>query len=46
MPAQDEPEVNPWACLLLLAATVALMGVTAEFVRVLPLHHQLNTNPM
>ena len=26
------PEVNPWACVLLLVITVALMGVTAEFV--------------
>jgi len=30
---EAEPEVNPWACLILLAITVALMGVTAEFVR-------------
>ncbi|KAH9036459.1 hypothetical protein EDB85DRAFT_2143038 [Lactarius pseudohatsudake] len=27
-----EPEVNPWACLILLAITVALMGVTAVFL--------------
>ncbi|KAI0300648.1 hypothetical protein B0F90DRAFT_394585 [Multifurca ochricompacta] len=30
--AEAEPEVNPWACLVLLAVTVALMGVTAEFL--------------
>ncbi|KAH9053054.1 hypothetical protein EDB87DRAFT_310351 [Lactarius vividus] len=29
---EAEPEVNPWACLILLAVTVALMGVTAEFL--------------
>ena len=41
MPAWDEPEVNPWACLL-LAVTVALIGVTAESARVLlpPCPHQ------
>lgn len=32
--ANAEPEVNPWACVVLLSITVALMGVTAEFVRV------------
>jgi hypothetical protein len=31
--AKEEPDVNPWACILLLVITVALMGVTAEFVR-------------
>jgi Ca2+:H+ antiporter len=31
--ANAEPEVNPWACIILLIITVALMGVTAEFVR-------------
>ena len=31
--AEAEPEVNPWACIILLVITVALMGVTAEFVR-------------
>jgi hypothetical protein len=35
MPARDEPELNPCACLL-LAVTVALIGVTAESVRVPP----------
>ena len=30
---EAEPDVNPWACLILLAVTVALMGVTAVFVR-------------
>ncbi|KAH9053057.1 hypothetical protein EDB87DRAFT_310784 [Lactarius vividus] len=29
---EAKPEVNPWACLILLAITVALMGVTAEFL--------------
>ncbi|KAH9170193.1 hypothetical protein EDB89DRAFT_1979226 [Lactarius sanguifluus] len=29
---EAEPDVNPWACLILLAITVALMGVTAEFL--------------
>ncbi|KAH8980642.1 hypothetical protein EDB86DRAFT_3087748 [Lactarius hatsudake] len=29
---EAEPEVNPWACLILLAITVALMGVTAVFL--------------
>ncbi|KAH9170190.1 hypothetical protein EDB89DRAFT_2230745 [Lactarius sanguifluus] len=29
---EAEPEVNPLACLILLAITVALMGVTAEFL--------------
>ncbi len=29
---EAEPEVNPWACLILLAITAAFMGVTAEFV--------------
>ncbi|KAI0051280.1 hypothetical protein FA95DRAFT_1554616 [Auriscalpium vulgare] len=28
----EEPEVNPWACMILLAITVSLMGVTAEFL--------------
>jgi len=30
--AEAKPEVNPWACIILLAITVALMAVTAEFV--------------
>ncbi|KAJ7507435.1 hypothetical protein B0H11DRAFT_1967028 [Mycena galericulata] len=30
--AEEEPEVNPWACLILLVLTVALMAVTAEFL--------------
>jgi Ca2+:H+ antiporter len=30
--ALAEPDVNPWACVILLSITVALMGVTAEFV--------------
>jgi hypothetical protein len=31
--AEAEPDVNPWACIIVLVITVALMGVTAEFVR-------------
>jgi len=31
--ADAEPDVNPWACIILLVITVALMGVTAEFVQ-------------
>jgi Ca2+:H+ antiporter len=30
---EAKPEVNPWACLILLVVTVALMAVTAVFVR-------------
>jgi len=30
--AEAKPEVNPWACIILLAITVGLLGVTAEFV--------------
>jgi hypothetical protein len=30
--ADAEPDVNPWACIILLTTTVAFMGVTAEFV--------------
>ncbi|KAJ7499245.1 hypothetical protein FB451DRAFT_1015185 [Mycena latifolia] len=30
--AEEEPEVNAWACLILLVFTVALMAVTAEFL--------------
>ncbi|KAI0065181.1 hypothetical protein BV25DRAFT_1906270 [Artomyces pyxidatus] len=29
---EQEPELNPWACVLLLIVTVAVMGVTAEFL--------------
>ncbi|KAH8980639.1 hypothetical protein EDB86DRAFT_514807 [Lactarius hatsudake] len=29
---EAKPEVNPWACLILLAIIVALTGVTAEFL--------------
>ena len=45
--AEAEPEVNPWACITLLVITVALMGVTAEFVRLLVslLAHSFNTHP-
>ncbi|KAH9047187.1 hypothetical protein EDB84DRAFT_523533 [Lactarius hengduanensis] len=31
-PKEEKLEVNPWACLILLAITVALTGVTAEFL--------------
>ncbi|KIP03693.1 hypothetical protein PHLGIDRAFT_228386 [Phlebiopsis gigantea 11061_1 CR5-6] len=27
-----KPEINPWACLILLTITIALMAVTAEFL--------------
>jgi len=30
--AKETPKVNPWACIILLAITVALLGVTAEFL--------------
>jgi Ca2+:H+ antiporter len=30
--ADAEPDVNPWACTILLVITVGLMGVTAEFL--------------
>ncbi|KAJ7087170.1 hypothetical protein B0H15DRAFT_781584 [Mycena belliarum] len=30
--AEKEPEVNPWACAIVLVVTVALMSVTAEFM--------------
>ena len=30
---EAEPEVNPWACLILLVVCIALVGVTAAFVR-------------
>ncbi|KAJ6627510.1 hypothetical protein B0H10DRAFT_1994941 [Mycena sp. CBHHK59/15] len=30
--AEEEPEVNPWACLIMLLVTVTLMAVTAEFL--------------
>jgi len=36
--AEAEPVVNPWACIILLAITVAFMAVTAEFVRFTRLH--------
>jgi hypothetical protein len=34
---EAEPDVNPWACVILLVTCVALAGVTAVFVRHLPL---------
>lgn len=27
-----DPEINPWACMILLVITIALMATTAEFV--------------
>lgn len=33
---EAEPDVNPWACMILLAVAVALMAVTAEFVSRFP----------
>ncbi|THH13160.1 hypothetical protein EW146_g7031 [Bondarzewia mesenterica] len=30
--ANAEPEVNPWACIILLTVTVAIMAVMAEFL--------------
>lgn len=29
---EEEPEMNPWVCIITLIVTVALMAVTAEFV--------------
>lgn len=34
--AEAEPEVNPWACIILLLVANAIMAVTAEFVSELP----------
>ena len=34
--AEAQPDVNPLACIITLIITVGLMGVTAEFVRLLP----------
>lgn len=31
---EEEPLVNPWACMILLVITVGLMSVTAEFVSI------------
>ncbi|KAI0694055.1 hypothetical protein BC835DRAFT_1406559 [Cytidiella melzeri] len=28
----EEPEINPWACIVLLVVTVAIMSTTAEFL--------------
>lgn len=33
-----EPETNPWACMILLLVTVAIMSATAEFVS--NVHHE------
>jgi hypothetical protein len=44
--AEEEPDVNPWACIMLLVITVALMGVTAEFVSTIsPSHTPIDANP-
>ena len=32
--AEEVPKVNPWVCLALLIVTVAIMAITASFVRV------------
>ena len=29
---EEEPLTNPWACMIVLIITVAIMSVTAEFV--------------
>lgn len=42
--AEEKPVVNPWACLIMLVITVALMGVTAEFVR-FSVSHSLVASP-
>ena len=33
---EEEPLTNPWACMILLVVTVAIMAVTAEMVRLRP----------
>ena len=33
---EEEPLVNPWACMILLVITVGLMAGTAEFVSIPP----------
>jgi Ca2+:H+ antiporter len=43
--ADAEPDVNPWTCIILLAITVALMGVTAEFVRLSASPYSLIASP-
>ena len=34
---EEEPEINPWFCILMLGATIAIMATTAEFVSATPL---------
>ena len=29
---EEDPLANPWACIILLVATIAIMAATAEFV--------------
>jgi hypothetical protein len=41
--AEVDPDVNPWACIIVLAITVGLMDVTAEFVRFTRLSHSRAT---
>jgi Ca2+:H+ antiporter len=31
----EDPEISPWACIVLLVITVAIMAATAEFVSIL-----------
>jgi len=42
--AEAKPEVNPWACLILLTTTVALMAVTAKFVRLTLVYFVVDTH--
>lgn len=30
---EEDPELNPWICILLLAVTIGIMAPTAEWVR-------------
>lgn len=29
---EEDPKINPWACIILIVITVGIMAVTAEFV--------------
>ena len=35
--AIEDPEINPWACIILLLLTVGVMAVTVQFVSTLTL---------
>ena len=37
--AIEDPEINPWACIILLLLTVGVMAVTVQFVSNLALLH-------